>query len=222
MKPINLNNTVGEDGGSYTDITVGPHLCEIREVTDYPNNESLGIGVEVAEEGELNNYYTGKGWNCPKVFLSYADHDNFGTDKDTLMKRLAYAAEAITEQSAGIDAKAAIFAGKEQMLVGGKCYVVFRDEEYWSTKYDKWSSSPKPYKIIKAEDADRAVYVNPRAKKLNENKRRQALERAGFHGSSLELRLHDSEDTPAQGAQPTPEAAAADTTATADTDDIPF
>lgn len=214
MKPINLNNTIGQDGGSYTDITVGAHLCEIREVKDYPNNESLGIGVDVVEDGELYNYYTGKGWNCPKFFLSYADHDSFGTDKDTLMARLAYAAEAITEESAGIDAKAAIFAGKEQMLVGGKCYVVFRDEEYWSTKYDEWRMSPKPYKIIKAEDKDKKSYVEPKPKKLSDAKRRQALERAGFYGESLEQRLTDGETA----AQPTQQAAAVTST----TDDLPF
>lgn len=186
MKPVNTNNIIGSDSGDFENIAIGPHMCVITDVQDYPNNESLRIIVDTED-----NYYTGKGWSCPSFFVSYAERDNFGTDPEKLKERFAYFLEAITEATPGFDAKAAIAAGKEQMLIGKKALCVFREEEYFNRNEAEFKiGSPRPFKAIKAADAEKKFNAEPKTKMLSDNAKRKALEHAGFDGSTIEQMLN--------------------------------
>lgn len=177
MKPVNTNNIIGADGGSYRDLPAGAYTCRIKKVVDYPNNESLGLVLDI-EGGEYNGFFArnDRDW-AHNVFVSYGETDNFGGDN---LPKLAYILESITDMNPGFDAKAAIATGKEQMLVGRACVAVFRLEEYFSTKNDAFTigNSARPFKLIKAEDMDK--YREPKVKMLTENAKKKELKRAGY------------------------------------------
>lgn len=177
MKPVNTNNIIGADGGSYRDLPAGVYTCRIKKVVDFPNNESLSLVLDI-EGGEYDGFFAGddRDW-AHNVFVSYGETDNFGGDN---LPKLAYILESITDLNPGFDAKAAIAAGKEQMLVGRACVAVFRLEEYFSTKNDSFmvGNSARPFKLIKAEDMDK--YREPKVKMLTDNAKKKALKRAGY------------------------------------------
>lgn len=191
MKPLNLNNIQGESGGGFSELPAGVYACTITDVGDFANNDSLRFTVDIAEgphKGYFGDdpWYQGKDW-AHSLFESYSESDNFGNDNT---RQFAWTLEAITEATPGFDAKAAIAIGAENMLVGKRCLVAFRLEEYFASKTETFEvgATARPFKIIKKEQAEK--FAAPKTKMMTDNQKLRAMERAGITGDKAQAILN--------------------------------
>lgn len=175
MRPINLTNIEERAEGEANRIKPGAYACTITAVEDFPEKEYLRVLVDVAA-GEYRGYFS-DGFYDDKPFA----HSLVFSYKESALPMLKGRLHVITDSNPGFDAEAAIFAGKEQMLVGRQVGVVLREEEYYDKKEDEFKlGSPRPARLCRSEDFLEEKNANPKPRMLTDDQKRDALKRAGL------------------------------------------
>lgn len=201
MKKVDTNNIIGSDGSdSFEYLPKGVYECVITEAVDHEDTNEVEFVLDIASGNFANYYgkdfYKDKDNNWRHSVKMVLDIDRWGKDRRFERRKVSYkqewafVLEAITEQNNGFDAKAAAFACKLEMFKNKKCLVAFHIEEIFNKKTNSFemSNDARPYKLIKIEQAQ--YYESPKDKKMSDNAKRKALERAGFDGSTIEQMLN--------------------------------
>lgn len=175
MRPIVLDNIEEKAIGDFVQLKPGPYTCIITSVQDDPKKEYLIVLLDIAA-GEHNGYFSDSFYAdkdfAHRLFFSYKD-SNLGMFKHNM--------HVITDCNPGFDAEAAIAAGNEQMLVGKAVGCVFRAEEYYDKKTDAFKlGSPRPDRLIRPADFEDEKNRNPKPRMMSDERKIDALDRAGF------------------------------------------
>lgn len=192
MRPIVLDNIEEKAPGEYAQLKPGPYACTITKVEDVPDKEYLIVLLDIAT-GEQKGYfsdpfYDGKDF-AHRLFLTYKA-DNLGMFKHNL--------HVITDCNPGFDAEAAIAAGSEQMLVGKAVGCVFRAEEYYDKKTDAFKlGSPRPDRLIRPDEFEKDSNRTPKPRMMTDERKVDALARAGFGNPTAHLAEMQTGDVPA-------------------------
>lgn len=174
MRPINLSNVQETTEGEFKRIKPGAYPCTIMKVEDVPEKEYFWVVLDVCA-GEYKDYfsdpyYDGKDY-AHRMCFSY---------KEKAQGMLKGRLHVISDCNPGFDAEAAIEAGKEQMLVGKAVGVVFREEEYYNKNEGEFQmGTPRPSRLCKLDEMDREQNREPKPVMLSDQKKREALMRAG-------------------------------------------
>lgn len=195
MRPLNLNNVLPQYEGASAHMPAGAYPCVITKVTDVPEKEYLDVVVDVSAgdwKGEFSrSFYDGKDW-AHHFILSY---------KESAQGFLKGRLQAITESNPGFDAEAALFAGKEQMLLGKAVGAVFACEEYWDNAAGEFKvgANVRPQRMVKLADVEEENKTPTEPVMLSRNGKVKALTRAGFSQYEAEG-IADGLGKPAQAA----------------------
>lgn len=174
MKPIDLNNVVESAEGGFNRLKPGAYPCAIMKVEDVPDKEYLRVLVDIVA-GEYKDYFSAD-FYADKPFA----RSMIFSYKETALPMLKGRLHVITDCNPGFDAEAAIFSGKEQLLVGKAVGVVFREEEYYDKKTGEFKmGSARPDRLCRLDELDLDKNANPKPKMLSDQRKREAMERAG-------------------------------------------
>lgn len=174
MRPINLSNIVEKAEGEFPTLKPGAYPCAIMSVEDVQEKEYLRVLVDICA-GEHKDFFSDP-FYADKPFA----HSLIFSYKETALGMLKGRLHVITDCNPGFDAEAAINAGKEQMLVGKACGVVFREEEYYDRKTGEFRlGSPRPDRLCRLTEMEDPKNADPKPRMLNEQRKREAMVRAG-------------------------------------------
>lgn len=174
MKPINLNNITESTEGEFARIKPGAYPCAIMAVEDVPDKEYLRVLVDIVA-GEYKDYFSDDFYK-DKPFA----HSMIFSYKESALGMLKGRLHVISDCNPGFDAESAIFAGKEQMLVGKAVGVVFVEEEYYDQRDDEFKvGSARPSRLCRLTEMDEEKNRNPKTRMMNDKQKRAALVRAG-------------------------------------------
>lgn len=174
MRPINLNNVTETAEGEFSRIKPGAYPCAIMKVEDVPDREYMWVVVDVCA-GEFKDYFSD----------SYYDDKDYAhrlcfSYKEKALPMLKGRLHVISDCNPGFDAEAAINAGKEQMLVGKAVGVVFREEEFYNKKEDEFQiGGARPDRLCRLDELTLDKNASPKPKMLSDQRKREALMRAG-------------------------------------------
>lgn len=177
MKPLDMTNVVASSrggNGDYKNLKPGKYACMVTKVTDAPSYNRLDMLVDVTV-GEFASYFSD----------SFYDNKPWAHTQNLWYNSLEDAkrdAEIFTECNPGFDGVAALSAGKEQLFVNKAIGIVFRNEEYYDEKTDKFiiGSNPRPAFFCTLSEVESWTNGNqqePKPKMLTEKGYRSALSR---------------------------------------------
>lgn len=176
MRSINWNSvTSSNDGGDYERLEPGAYVCAITEMRDVPGKEYVQMLFDIAEgphKGYFSDsFYSDKPW-AHNLIMSY---------KDTALGMLKGRLETIQSCNPGFDPFAAWDAGRLELFVGRKVGVVMREEEYFDRRGETFKlGSPRCFRLCKLEDVTSGKYAEVKARYLDVDAKRAALERVGY------------------------------------------
>lgn len=180
MKSINLANVDEKTpGGDFPRLEAGAYKCVVTAVEDNANGEYLSVMLDIAE-GEHAGYFSDE-FYADKPFA----HRTILSYKDANLGYLKHNLRTFTDSNPGFDAEAAIFAGRDDMLVGKYVGCQFREEEYYDKKSGEFKmGSPRPSTLMPVIELKDAKEPKPRV--MTDAQKRQAMQRAGEQESVID------------------------------------
>ena len=159
MRRIDLSNV--QEAGERRQLPAGAYVCEIRNVTDYPEKEYLKIVYDIAE-GEYRNYFAEARSKNPDWEWYGAYTRSYKTTALPFFKRFC---SAINKSNQGFVFDGGNANADERTLIGKRVGLVFQEEEYYSNSGDLRT------RLIVARECDVAKVAEqkvPKPKKLQE------------------------------------------------------
>lgn len=181
MRQVNWGSVEASTDGDYQRLEPGAYVCAITEMRDEPGKEYVEMLFDVAEgprKGYFSDgFYDNKPW-AHHLIMSY---------KDTALGMLKGRLETIQSCNPGFDPFAAWDAGRLDMFAGRKVGVVMREEEYFDKKSETFKlGSPRGFRLCGLDDVASGRYAEVKAKYLDADGKRRALERMGYGEYEME------------------------------------
>lgn len=183
-RKVDWTSVEASTDGDYKSIKAGAYVGVITEMVDITSREYVQLVFDIAD-GEFKGYfsdsfYANKPW-AHNMVLSYKD-SALGMTKGRL--------QTIQECNPGFDPFAAWDADRWDMFKGRKVGLVLREEEYWNKNDREFKlGSPKCFKLCKLEDVTSGKYAEVKPKMLDDAGKRDALSRAGYGQTDIDMIL---------------------------------
>ena len=184
MKRLSLSSVTATSEGDFPTIEPGAYECAVQSVEDVPEREYFTMAVGVTS-GLRKGFF-----DSPEFAARPWAHSLTMSYKDAALGMLKGRLERIGEANPGFDAVSAVEAGRIDMLVGRRCFVVFRAEEYYDKKAGEFRiGSPRPSMLCSPDDFRSGRYADPAPVMMRDARKRDAMRRAGCSEREISLAL---------------------------------
>lgn len=184
--PRDFSTAKAYDGSSVPKLTIGGHICRIRNVSvgtnSYNNLDQVNVTFDIVEEGEFNNYYT-KVYDVRRRYKSDAPWPGYfkcdiANEDGSCNGRFKGLIEAIEGSNSGYK-----FNGDERAMQGKLVGFNFREEEFMVQDTGEIKTTVRPFYAVSVAKVREGV-IPPAKKSYNGNNTGNSSGSRGFQPPS--------------------------------------